>query len=76
MQRSPRVGVLLLQLTLGLCVGVQGQGRHSSSHWQACMHGFANFPKVSPVYVADTINFFFFDCLLICMTSLFYDASN
>ena len=31
---SPKVGVLLL-LTLGLCVGVQAQGRHS--FWRAWM---------------------------------------
>ena len=36
MRISPKVGVLLL-LTLSLCVGVQAQGKHSSSHWRACM---------------------------------------
>ena len=34
MRISPKVGVLLL-LTLGLCVGVQAQGRHS--FWRAWM---------------------------------------
>ena len=56
MRISPKVGVLLL-LTLGLCVGVQAQGKHSNrSHWRACMQ----LAKVSYVYVSLQEHQFFF----------------
>lgn len=61
MRISPKVGVLLL-VTLGLCVGVHSQGKHSSSHWRACMQ----LPKVRlPRVRISTI-----------LISRFDDASN